>query len=145
MVKEEGLDKLYLALAEGTLRPEGTIAEPLDGKESLTHCRLLYHQEGVSFAALYPITGRMHQIRRHLQVIGHPILGDLRYGGRQLDGWSGHALHSFRTALVHPETGRELVVYAPLPPDFIAYLRRFAGAEFTAMLAALPEIPPPLA
>ena len=72
-------------------------------------------------------TGRTHQIRVHLQSIGHPIVGDERYGGR---GWQGLqdplkrkavreferlALHAERLAFAHPATGEPLTFHAPLP------------------------------
>lgn len=137
VVKEEGLGKLYLALTAGGVPDSGAIDEPLDGKESLTRFRRLAVSGDVALLALYPVTGRMHQIRRHLQHIGYPVRGDLRYGGTEVSGWTGHALHSFRTHTIHPETGAELVIVAPLPREFISLL----GDEAGAVLARLPDVP----
>ncbi len=141
LVKEEGLGKLYLALAAGAVPESGTVSEPLDGKESETRFRRLALLGEVSLLALYPVTGRMHQIRRHLQMIGHPVLGDLRYGGSSVSGWRGHALHSFRTHTTHPETGRELIITAPLPSDFIACLSTAALDDSGSLLDSLFDLP----
>ncbi|AAR34001.1 RluA family pseudouridine synthase [Geobacter sulfurreducens] len=121
-VKEEGLDKLYLAVTDGSLPDAGTIDTPLDGKDAHTDFRTLARDTAVSFALVIPISGRMHQIRKHLSAIGHPVRGDRRYRGTLLTGYPGHLLHAFRVALIHPVTGRKLIVHAPLPPAFIQYL-----------------------
>lgn len=117
-VKESGLDKLYLALVRGRPDESGVISEPLDNKESETGYRILAGGGEFSLLAVTPISGRMHQIRRHLEMIGHPVLGDKRYGGGELAGYSGFALHSFRTVLLRPEAG-PLTVCAPLPPELL--------------------------
>lgn len=121
-VKEEGLDKLYLAVTDGSLPDAGTIDTPLDGKDAHTEFSTLARDTAVSFALIIPISGRMHQIRKHLSAIGHPVRGDRRYRGTPLTGYPGHLLHAFRVALIHPVTGRKLIVHAPLPPAFIQYL-----------------------
>lgn len=141
MVKEEGLGKLYLAAVAGRLPGEGTITAPLDGKESETRFRRLFTGEGVTLAAVYPVSGRMHQIRRHFQQIGHPILGDRRYGGPALPDLTGNLLHSFRTGFVHPANGRELKIYAPLPEQFLAYLARLTGDKNISLLSTFAELP----
>ncbi len=140
MVKEEGLGKLYLAVVSGRLPEEGTITLPLEGKESETRYRLLLQGED-AFAAVYPLTGRMHQIRQHFKLVGHPVLGDRRYGGRALPGAAGHCLHSFRTRLTHPATGQELELYAPLPGHLLELLAPMAGETFIPLLKSLPALP----
>lgn len=117
-VKETGLDKLYLALVWGTPESSGVINETLDGKESETRYRILLSGENCSLLAVTPISGRMHQIRRHLASIGRPVVGDKRYGGGDLPELAGFALHSFRTALTLTEAG-ELTVCAPLPDEML--------------------------
>ena len=72
---EEGLDKLYLALVEGVLAKDGVISVSLDGKEAETRYRVLFSRADCTFVAVYPVTGRMHQIRLHFKAIGHPIRG----------------------------------------------------------------------
>jgi 23S rRNA pseudouridine955/2504/2580 synthase len=117
-VKETGLDKLYLALVWGSPDSSGVISEPLDEKESETRYKILLSGENCSLLAVTPISGRMHQIRRHLSLIGHPVVGDKRYGGGDMPDLSGFALHSFRTSLVREEAGA-LTVCAPLPGEIL--------------------------
>jgi 23S rRNA pseudouridine955/2504/2580 synthase len=112
-VKETGLDKLYLALVEGIPPDSGSITEPLDDKESETRYTILLPGGGCTLLAVVPISGRMHQIRRHLEAIGHPVVGDKRYGSYELPDYEGFALHSFKTVLIRPENG-PLTVCAPL-------------------------------
>lgn len=122
-VKETGLDKLYLALVWGTTDDSGTITEPLDDKESETRYRVLLSGGNCSLLAVTPISGRMHQIRRHLAAIGHPVVADKRYGGGDMPEYSGFALHSFRTVLVREEAGT-LTVCAPVAEEMLTLCER---------------------
>jgi 23S rRNA pseudouridine955/2504/2580 synthase len=117
-VKETGLEKLYLALVEGLPPGSGSICEPLDDKESETRFTILLPGNGCTLLAVVPISGRMHQIRRHLEMIGHPVLGDKRYGSHELPDYEGFALHSFKTVLIRPDFG-PLSVCAPLPDPLL--------------------------
>ncbi|GFO57197.1 RNA pseudouridine synthase [Geomonas sp. Red276] len=141
MVQDEGLGKLYLAVVEGKLPKKGEIDAPLDGKESLTRYVRLFNGGGTALVAVYPLTGRMHQIRQHFKLIGHPILGDRRYGGKSVTGLTGHALHSFTTRLVHPATGEPLEIPAPLPAELLTLLTRLSAQHEEALLQALSDIP----
>ena len=134
-VKEIGLDKLYLALVSGITDASGIITEPLDEKESETRFELLAKGSGCSLLAVVPISGRMHQIRRHLEMIGHPVLGDKRYSGQVLPGLTGFALHSFRTALAMPNN-TSLVVCAPLPKELLVICEQ-RGIGVENLLAAV--------
>jgi len=140
-VKETGLGKIYLATVSGRLDDEGVIDLPLDDKESLTRYRTLFKGEGASIAAVYPISGRMHQIRRHLAAIGNPILGDRRYGGPELENYPGHGLHAFVVALRHPADDTDLLIRAPLPSGLQALMARIAGEEWPKLFASLPDLP----
>ena len=122
-VKETGLDKLYLALVWGTPETSGVITEALDGKDSETRYTTILAGENCSLLAVTPISGRMHQIRRHLASIGRPVVGDKRYGGGDMPELSGFALHSFRTALSLAESGN-LTVCAPLSNEMLALCER---------------------
>ena len=122
-VKETGLDKLYLALVWGTPESSGVINETLDGKESETRYSIILSGENCSLLAVTPISGRMHQIRRHLSSIGRPVVGDKRYGGGDLPELSGFALHSFRTVLALAESGT-LTVCAPLSDEILKLCER---------------------
>ncbi|MBV5339526.1 MAG: RluA family pseudouridine synthase [Deltaproteobacteria bacterium] len=128
-VKETGLDKLYLALVWGIPDSSGVINEALDGKECETRYKTVLAGENCSLLAVTPISGRMHQIRRHLASVGHHIIGDKRYGGGDLPESSGFALHSFRTNLERIETGK-LTVCAPISEEMLDLCeRRGIGRE----------------
>jgi 23S rRNA-/tRNA-specific pseudouridylate synthase len=142
MVQDEGLGKLYLAVVEGKLPKQGEIDAPLDGKESRTKYLRLSQGGGATLVAVYPLTGRMHQIRQHFKMIGHPILGDRRYGGKSVIGLDGHALHSFTTRLVHPATGEQVEIPAPLPAQLLRLVTKLTGLNEEALLSALDEVPP---
>ncbi len=124
-VKENGLDKLYLALVRGIPEMAGLIDTPLDDKESVTRFRMLQAGDGAALLAVVPVSGRMHQIRRHLQMTGHPVLGDKRYGGGECAGYAGFCLHSFRTVLERPGAG-PLTVCAPFPYGLLEVCSRFS-------------------
>jgi 23S rRNA pseudouridine955/2504/2580 synthase len=134
-VKETGLDKLYLALVEGLPPASGSINEPLDDKESETRYTILLPGNSCTLLAVVPISGRMHQIRRHLEAIGHPVLGDKRYGSHELPGYEGFALHSFKTVLTRPDNG-PLTVCAPLPAPLLDLCGQ-RGIDREALLAAV--------
>ena len=74
-------------------------------------------------------TGRTHQIRAHMQAIGHPVCGDPEYGHSGLLGLSRQFLHATRLAFAHPVTGEALDLRSPLPPDLEAALERAAAGE----------------
>ncbi|MEX2420780.1 MAG: RluA family pseudouridine synthase, partial [Actinomycetota bacterium] len=78
-----------------------------------------------------PRTGRTHQIRVHLFAVGHPVLGDGRYGGGGDDAralsLSRPFLHAWKIAFDHPQTGQRLAFEDPLPGDLAEALRRVRG------------------
>lgn len=137
-VKETGLDKLYLALVSGVPDDSGVINEPLDDKESETRYEILAKGKGCSLLLVIPISGRMHQIRRHLEMIGHSVLGDKRYGGQTVPGATGFALHSFRTSMTMPDE-RTMTICAPLPEDMfnLCVQRGIAADKLLAELKRL--------
>lgn len=73
---------------------------------------------GVSALRCVLHSGRTHQIRVHLTSLGHPLVGDLLYGGKALLGLQRQALHATALKLIHPATGEQLVFNAEPPPDF---------------------------
>lgn len=87
------------------------------GKVALTRWRVLEREDsGFSRIALYPHTGRTHQLRVHMAEIGHPILGDDFYAHE--DGFKAAdrlQLHALRLVVFHPDTGEELSLEAPCP------------------------------
>ena len=140
-VKETGLDKLYLALVEGVPPQSGVIDLTLDDKESETRYELLTAGSDCSLLVVLPISGRMHQIRRHLESIGHPVLGDKRYGSHELAEYEGFALHSFKTALLRPDD-TPLTVCAPLPENLLNLCAE-RGIDREALLAAVQKLTTP--
>lgn len=136
-VKEEGLDKLYLAVVEGKVTGKGEIDQPLDGKESLSRYASLASGERCSLLLVEPLTGRTHQIRRHLSSIGHPVAGDKRYGAAALENLPGIALHSFRTVLRHPTTDAQLTICAPLPAELRELITEHCGLDEAHLLRSL--------
>ncbi|MDA8414537.1 MAG: RluA family pseudouridine synthase [Desulfobacteraceae bacterium] len=137
-VKESGLDKLYLALVEGVPSASGSISEPLDDKESETRYTILLPGNDCTLLAVVPVSGRMHQIRRHLEHIGHPVLGDKRYGSQELPDYEGFALHSFKTVLIRPDSA-PLTVCAPLPEPLLELCGK-RGIEREELLGAVKEL-----
>jgi 23S rRNA pseudouridine1911/1915/1917 synthase len=70
----------------------------------------------------------MHQIRAHLAHLGHPLLGDVLYGGAPApDGAPGHFLHAATVVVPHPRTDARLRVHAPLPPERARALIKLVG------------------
>jgi 23S rRNA pseudouridine1911/1915/1917 synthase len=141
LFKEREMKKTYLAIAHGELVPqEGEISAPVGrlpwnrerfgivpgGKDSVTKYKVMKifvrGKEKLSFVALFPETGRTHQIRVHLKYINHPIVADFQYAGRKTSRndrtWAPRVmLHAWKIAFTHPETGAELAIEAPIPDD----------------------------
>jgi 2-polyprenyl-3-methyl-5-hydroxy-6-metoxy-1,4-benzoquinol methylase len=94
----------------------GPAREAPDARLATTHYRLLATARGVSALELRLETGRKHQIRVHLQQIGHPVLGDRRYGARGEEPrvW----LHAARLALHHPRSGQRLAFHSDPGREF---------------------------
>ncbi|MBA2681696.1 MAG: RluA family pseudouridine synthase [Ktedonobacteraceae bacterium] len=135
-MKQHEVVKRYLALVEGIVAlDKGSIDAPigrdqrhrqqmtitaLEGREALTHFRVVQRFARHTLLLLQLETGRTHQIRVHLQAIGHPVVGDSVYGtGKILKGIQLHRqfLHAFQLSFKHPSTGVQLEFEAPLPPD----------------------------
>ncbi|HXC23270.1 MAG TPA: RluA family pseudouridine synthase [Solirubrobacteraceae bacterium] len=134
------IEREYLALVEG-LPPArtGTIEAPIGrhprirtrmavggtaSREARTHFTLERSLRGVSLLRLRLDTGRTHQIRVHLQAIGHPVCGDPEYGTAGTLGLTRQFLHAARLAFPHPITGEPVEVDSPLPEDLLEALAR---------------------
>jgi RluA family pseudouridine synthase len=127
--------KRYLALVVGHLRRAvGGIAEPLrtfgsgrvgvdpKGSEAATRYRRVERLADADLLEVEPLTGRRHQIRVHCYTIGHPVLGDTRYGDqRPVGGAPRLMLHAVELRLPQPE-GEPLVIRSEPPPDFESVL-----------------------
>jgi len=91
-------------------------------REARTHFELLEALRGEALLRVVLETGRTHQIRVHMRAIGHPLVGDRAYGGPRRHGLERQFLHAARLSFRHPESGEEIDVSAPLPPDLAAAL-----------------------
>jgi 23S rRNA pseudouridine1911/1915/1917 synthase len=144
-LRDRRIQRRYLALVRG--RPpaaSGTIEAPIarhprrrtvmavvpEGRDAVSHYRMLQRTDELSLLEVSLDTGRTHQIRVHLAFIDHPILGDGAYGGAsELShrlGLIRPFLHAWRLAFPHPETGDTVEVEDRLPDDLRAALS-YAG------------------
>lgn len=82
------------------------------GRPALTDWALIRHEEGTSRLRLMPKTGRSHQLRVHMQAIGHPILGDPLYASGAARAYPRMMLHAKELRLRHPDGGRGLTISA---------------------------------
>jgi 23S rRNA-/tRNA-specific pseudouridylate synthase len=132
---EGQVKKRYLALVHGRTHRKGVIRRPLPDPrrrrplEAVTRYRMLAWLGPLSYLEVRPETGRRHQIRRHLQGVGHPVVGDARHGPRRpprrVPGFPGRLwLHCHRLSL--PD-GRELE--SPLPEDLRVHLELLSELE----------------
>ena len=92
------------------------IVDYIHGKPSLTRWRVLGHDGPNTRVELEPVTGRSHQLRVHLQELGHPILGDALYAPPDVQAQAGRLLlHACALRFDHPLTGETLVFESPAP------------------------------
>jgi 23S rRNA pseudouridine1911/1915/1917 synthase len=130
LFRERKVLKLYHAIAQGDLRgAPATVNQPIDGQEAVTHFRVLDANRLASHLQVKLETGRTHQVRRHLEALGHPLAGDRAYGTneqvrREFQAVPRQMLHAARLEFVVPGTGCRVRVEAALPPDFRACLKR---------------------
>jgi len=133
------VEKIYLALVAGKLRRgSGTIVAAIarhrvhrkkmaiareGGREARTDFKVVRSGGGASLLECRLHSGRTHQIRVHLQHLGHPILGDIVYGGRRTGDFSRQMLHAWKLAFDHPRTKGRMHFEAPLPEDFKRAMR----------------------
>jgi 23S rRNA pseudouridine955/2504/2580 synthase/23S rRNA pseudouridine1911/1915/1917 synthase len=143
LFRAKGVHKEYLALVDGKLQEaEGTIHNHMrkkpsqpgqafyiagrSGMEAITRYRRLKVGKDASLVLCEPITGRTHQLRVHMNGLGHPILGDMHYGltFRCPLHPQRHLLHASALSFIHPLTHENIHVTSPLPTDFEDVCRR---------------------
>ena len=132
--REQGvLQKSYLAIVSGKVEQDsGMISLPIRnqpghlmkmetvseaGKTAVTQYQVLTRTDGCTWLKVHIQTGRTHQIRVHFSSIGHPLLGDLLYGGSTAL-LSRTALHAWQIDFLHPVEGTRIHLEAPIPEDF---------------------------
>jgi 23S rRNA pseudouridine1911/1915/1917 synthase len=151
------IEKSYLAIVRGSLPESGDIDFPMapvreglhvlmelreDGLRAFTHYEVRARADGHCLVALFPRSGRQHQLRVHLAAIGCPIVGDKLYGPEReapfLEyietgmtsallarlGLERQALHAHTLSFTHPGNGERFEIEAPLPADMAALWQR---------------------
>ena len=146
-LKEHSIKRRYRAIVQGNIKEdEGTVDAPIgrhptdrkkmsihskQGRDAITHYRVLERFGAYTFIECRLETGRTHQIRVHMASIGHPLLGDEVYGpARQPFSLEGQTLHAGVLGFIHPRTGEYVEFSAPLPAYFeelLEKLRKKAG------------------
>lgn len=130
----------YIALVWGViLNDTGEIDAPIgrskndrkkmavraDGKKAITHFRVLKRFEKATLIELKLETGRTHQIRVHMDYIGHPVVNDPVYGNKKLFDDTGQCLHAKEIGFTHPKTGEYMQFDSTLPDCFLNIMHKF--------------------
>ena len=140
-LKKHSITRKYHAIVHGRLKEdEGTIDKPIgrhpidrkkmsvhctNGREAITHYRVLKRFQQFTYIECQLETGRTHQIRVHMSSIGHPILGDQVYGPAKCPyKLQGQTLHAKVLGITHPTTGEYMEFDAPLPDYFQGLLEK---------------------
>ncbi|HJC47710.1 MAG TPA: RluA family pseudouridine synthase [Candidatus Lachnoclostridium pullistercoris] len=140
-LKVHSITRKYYAIVHGVIKEEeGTVDAPIgrhptdrkkmsinykNGREAVTHYRVLQRFEKYTYVECQLETGRTHQIRVHMASIHHPLLGDTVYGPAKcpIPGLQGQTLHAGVLGFVHPRTGEYMEFSAPLPEYFQKLLK----------------------
>lgn len=133
-IKDRQVKKTYIALVRGVINEnEATINMPIgrsttdrkkmavtkNGKEAITHFKVIKRYDKYTLLQVKIETGRTHQIRVHLSQIGYPIIGDMTYSnGKNEWGIIGQCLHAKSLEFKHPITGKEMFLESDLPQYF---------------------------
>ena len=140
-LEDHSLYREYHAIAAGGFREDaGAVDAPVarhpvdrkkmavdrvNGKNAVTHWRVLERYSGYTYLQCRLETGRTHQIRVHMASLGHPLLGDTVYGAKKpVPGLAGQCLHAKKLTFIHPRSGEQVTVECPLPGWFEAVRQR---------------------
>jgi len=143
-IKNKNVTRKYIALVEGNIKDEkGTVNAPIgrhpvdrkkmavvkNGKEAITHYRVLERFGEYTLIEATLETGRTHQIRVHMAYIGYPVVGDPVYGRKkQRFNIKGQMLHAKVLGFIHPITNEYMEFEAPLPNYFLKVLENLRKA-----------------
>ncbi len=144
-LKVHSITRVYHAIVHGILKEdEGTINAPIgrhpidrkkmsinhkNGKEAVTHYKVLKRFKNFTYIECRLETGRTHQIRVHMSSISHPLLGDTVYGpAKSPYKLQGQTLHAKTIGIIHPRTGAYLEIDAPLPEYFTNLLKKLENS-----------------
>ena len=140
-LKEHSIKRIYHAIVHGNIKEDsGTVNAPIgrhpidrkkmsinekNGRNAVTHYRVLERFGDYTYIACELETGRTHQIRVHMASIHHPLLGDCVYGPAKCP-WTlqGQTLHAKILGIIHPRTGKYMEFDAPLPEYFENLLKK---------------------
>jgi 23S rRNA pseudouridine1911/1915/1917 synthase len=133
MMRERLIERRYLSLVHGSMPPALTIDRPVGrdrrvrtrmststmvGRDAVTHVRVVEALGHFDLIEARLDTGRTHQIRVHLEAVGHPVVGDPVYGRPGEDfGLTRQFLHAAELSFPHPETDEMIAISSPLPAD----------------------------
>lgn len=142
-IKNREVKKIYIALVRGVIKEnEATINMPIgrstkdrkkmavskNGKEAVTHFKVLERFENYTLLQIKIDTGRTHQIRVHMSEIGYPIVGDYIYSnGKNPFGVIGQMLHAKSIEFKHPTTNKTIKIEAPIPEYFEKIINELKG------------------
>ena len=143
---DHSMFRIYEAVVIGRLREDhGTVNAPIGrhpvdrkrmavvargGREAVTHWEVVARYAGYTHIRCRLETGRTHQIRIHMEYIGHPLAGDMVYGRKKPEkGLAGQCLHARELEFTHPRTGERLHLTTDLPAYFTEFLAKLGGRE----------------
>jgi 23S rRNA pseudouridine1911/1915/1917 synthase len=124
LFEENQVQKTYYSITMGSMLSNGVITDAIEGKPAYTNYEIVasvtsQRFETLNLLRIQPVSGRRHQIRKHLASIGNPILGDRDYSEpSQLLQKKGMYLHAYSIEFLHPETNKQLTLCDPLPNRF---------------------------
>jgi 23S rRNA pseudouridine1911/1915/1917 synthase len=139
--QSRSVEKIYLALVEGTLTGAGRIQKPIardprnrarmtalleTGRSALTDWKAIGNYDGFTLLEIRIGTGRTHQIRAHMAAIRHPVAGDRLYGAK-VSPWNRYFLHAHRLTFRSPGTGEQVVVESPIPAVLVEWKNSLAA------------------
>jgi 23S rRNA pseudouridine1911/1915/1917 synthase len=138
-IARHSFTRRYEAAVYGAVKEGGTVNAPIarhpverkrmcsmqGGREAVTHYEVIGPLDGFTHLGLQLETGRTHQIRVHMALIGHPVAGDPVYGPKKIIGWlDGQCLHARTLGFLHPASGEYMEFTTELPDYFKAFLQK---------------------